>query len=662
MRSWSRRIGCRAPAAALAAVAALVLSFGSHSTPTTHAAATGSAAIPCELLAAAIDGDLADVTSAADYTVACDGVSAAEVANLANVLGDADGLLDTSDLTALSAWGGHQVQDGGIAPYNSIYVFAFVNNDGAVTMDASSGIAMSGLELGVTNANPEVCSDDVVNDKDCDTSTVDDGDGVVVGTATVHTAVAGDTVDILVSQADSVASSPQSINVVGAPHNVSLTAVKAIIGTTASLSAFNDCKDALDIAQMASQLGDADKTVVAAMVTDTDGTKLTRVPVTFTSGSPDVAQNDSNDAVEVASDPKSYTGESVDAGAAGIAAFSLYCGGTSPGTATITAKIDLTDPAAVNAPGEFDVFDVSSVTLTVVLGLGADTDGDGLPDVYEAAHICLNAAVADSGADPDGDGVSSLAEYGNGTDPCLADTDGDGFKDKPATLHVGVNANHAVDNCPTVPNAAQLNIDAAATPDGAFAADATVAMSDALGDACDPDDDNDGLPDSMETGLTLAGGSPPLCAATADTDPLKRDSDGDRVLDGAECMLGSDPMNAASLPAAGADSDRDGLPDAFETAIGTNPVLPDTDGDGISDGTEYRGYGTSPLLADSDADGCADGREISSINGDHTVSSTDLFIVASNFGNATQAVPDINKDGKINSSDLRLVARNFGPC
>ncbi len=36
------------------------------------------------------------------------------------------------------------------------------------------------------------------------------------------------------------------------------------------------------------------------------------------------------------------------------------------------------------------------------------------------------------------------------------------------------------------------------------------------------------------------------------------------------------------------DSDGDGLTDAREAAIGTNPNDPDTDGDFLSDGEEYR--------------------------------------------------------------------------
>jgi len=47
---------------------------------------------------------------------------------------------------------------------------------------------------------------------------------------------------------------------------------------------------------------------------------------------------------------------------------------------------------------------------------GADTDGDGMPDVWELANG-LNPAVNDAASDLDGDGLSNLLEYQLGTDP-----------------------------------------------------------------------------------------------------------------------------------------------------------------------------------------------------------------------------------------------------
>ena len=49
--------------------------------------------------------------------------------------------------------------------------------------------------------------------------------------------------------------------------------------------------------------------------------------------------------------------------------------------------------------------------------VGADRDGDGLPDAYETAHNLNPDDAADAAADADGDGVSNAQEYLAGTDP-----------------------------------------------------------------------------------------------------------------------------------------------------------------------------------------------------------------------------------------------------
>jgi hypothetical protein len=57
------------------------------------------------------------------------------------------------------------------------------------------------------------------------------------------------------------------------------------------------------------------------------------------------------------------------------------------------------------------------------------------------------------------------------------------------------------------------------------------------------------------------------------------------------------------------DSDGDGLLDYEEYLLGTDPLNPDTDGDGLPDGLEVHVYGTDPLNPDSDDDGCPDGMD-----------------------------------------------------
>jgi len=76
------------------------------------------------------------------------------------------------------------------------------------------------------------------------------------------------------------------------------------------------------------------------------------------------------------------------------------------------------------------------------------------------------------------------------------------------------------------------------------------------------------------------------------------DSDGDGLSDARELEIGTDPQNA--------DSDSDGITDGDELEIGTDPKESDTDGDGTSDGEELAA-GTDPNDASSRPDrGVAD--------------------------------------------------------
>jgi len=66
---------------------------------------------------------------------------------------------------------------------------------------------------------------------------------------------------------------------------------------------------------------------------------------------------------------------------------------------------------------------------------------------------------------------------------------------------------------------------------------------------------------------------------------------------------------ALGLGACTPDSDDDGLSNAREEKLGTNPDAADTDHDGLDDGREVK-LGTDPKLDDSDGDGLVDGDEI----------------------------------------------------
>jgi hypothetical protein len=89
--------------------------------------------------------------------------------------------------------------------------------------------------------------------------------------------------------------------------------------------------------------------------------------------------------------------------------------------------------------------------------------------------------------------------------------------------------------------------------------------------------------------------------ATA-TAAAQADDDADRLSNVREAALGSDPKMA--------DTDGDGLTDGEEVLVwGTNPLNRDTDGDTLTDGQETQ-LGTNPLEKDTDGDGIPDNQDI----------------------------------------------------
>ncbi|MBX7209472.1 MAG: DUF1800 family protein [Verrucomicrobiaceae bacterium] len=64
-----------------------------------------------------------------------------------------------------------------------------------------------------------------------------------------------------------------------------------------------------------------------------------------------------------------------------------------------------------------------------IVNANADTDGDGLPNWWEAMNQLNPSLASDATGDPDGDGLTNAQEFAAGTNPRMADTDGDGLND-----------------------------------------------------------------------------------------------------------------------------------------------------------------------------------------------------------------------------------------
>lgn len=89
--------------------------------------------------------------------------------------------------------------------------------------------------------------------------------------------------------------------------------------------------------------------------------------------------------------------------------------------ATILVSGIVAETFSINGKGQF-----IQKNLTVT---SADTDNDGLPDVYENDHGLNPFNSSDAAADADGDGITNLQEYLAGTDPNHSDSDNDGMND-----------------------------------------------------------------------------------------------------------------------------------------------------------------------------------------------------------------------------------------
>jgi hypothetical protein len=364
------------------------------------------------------------------------------------------------------------------------------------------------------------------------------------------------------------------------------------------------------------------------------------------------------------------------------------------------------------------VYSDSGGAIQVQYDTAADQDCDGLTDGIEVAWGS-DPTLADS----DGDGASDFLEMFEFTNPNDPDTDGDGIKDKPeddyvaaaaAAAETGEVAN-ADDNCPNRYNPGQENNDGQRIANGAaipgdFASNPN---ADTAGDACDQDNDNDGISDVAELNYATMVPTPPGGGATCTLDPMDRDTDGDHTLDGIEHQIGSNPCvygpvpygltadqtrlfrgGGISVPPNGlyggvwdaendmdddgremnADADYTGTPPSANNSFNSKgdgaTDWDNDDGPGnwswateMPDFMEVRGFNTGPSRVDSDGDGCADWIEMVDVNGDRQSNILDAVQFAQSClgGEATvepdSTLLDINQDKQLNILDVMVAAK-----
>jgi hypothetical protein len=254
----------------------------------------------------------------------------------------------------------------------------------------------------------------------------------------------------------------------------------------------------------------------------------------------------------------------------------------------VTYECSIDGGAFVPCPEMFSTQSLPDGTHTIEVRA---TDAAGNVDPTPASYTW---EVNTGGLDNDGDGLTNAQEGMLGTDPNDADSDDDGVLDGDEPL-----------------------------ASGDFDGDGKI-------NALDADSDNDGILDGTELGKDCSNADTDMnvCVPDADmgatvTDPLDADTDNGTVPDGQEDSNhngqidpGEKDPNVAMDDVAPPDSDGDGLSDAEEVVIGTNPNDADSDDDGVSDGQEQLpgadsdGDGNPNALdTDSDNDGILDGTE-----------------------------------------------------
>ncbi len=258
-----------------------------------------------------------------------------------------------------------------------------------------------------------------------------------------------------------------------------------------------------------------------------------------------------------------------------IAADAAYAIG-SPASATVT--ISDNDVAALDADHD-GVTDASDNCINVANPDQADLDHDGIGDACDS--------------DIDGDGLSNTDEAARGTNPRLADTDGDGIPDG-KEVQLGTNPLDRFS-----PDFRAKDLVAANNGNGIVLTWTVSSLADAkefliwrfsspVLIATIPAVDGQSSYAFTDTGFP--GGDHHYEVQTVLKSDNSTGTPGYQAADGSATAQLDFPVCQVLTK----DTDGDGICDAFEAQLGTDPNVADSDGDGVPDGAELQ-QGRDPL-------------------------------------------------------------------
>ncbi|WP_437964412.1 thrombospondin type 3 repeat-containing protein [Sorangium sp. So ce260] len=275
--------------------------------------------------------------------------------------------------------------------------------------------------------------------------------------------------------------------------------------------------------------------------------------------------------------------------------------GPDPGTAPSAYLDDAADDVALHAPLSTaggscrqDFTEGAQIASGGNGVTGAVETGEPLSSTWAACAVPTPGAI-----DFDGDGVFQGDNCPLAENPRQEDLDGDGAGDACDPDDDDDGAPDASDNCPAISNSTQRDAD-----------------TDGAGDACDPDDDNDTILDADDNCPRTPNPDQEDSDENGVGDACELDDDGDGVYNDADnCPRAANPGQQDSdgdgtgdaCDEDSVDSDGDGVrDDADRCPAVPNPDQADTDDDGLGDACDNCKTKENPAQADADGDGAGD--------------------------------------------------------